>query len=199
MSELVYNTINMIIGKRGTGKTVYAKGDKSLGVEGLFNIYVQKGMKVLIVDTFDHPSYSEIPIITLDKINWAWKKGVYRYWCRVTDIPKALEHINENFWNGALFLEDAFKHQKEKLDRSMMNLIGDSKQKNVDMFFMYHNWGLAPRDLYRYVDYIEVFKTKDTPEERKRDLPGCYVDVYKAYQEVMADPSEFAHKTVDCG
>ena len=78
-----------------------------------------------------------------------------------------------------------------------MRLIGDSKQKNVDIIFMYHNWALAPKDLYRYLDFIEVFKTKDHPVVRKEDMPGYYDDAVKVYNEVQAHPSNFYHKLIN--
>lgn len=199
MSGPVYNTINMIIGRRGSGKTEYLKGNESLNIEGIIKLYVEKGMKVLIVDTFDHPSYQDIKIIQPQEIKLSWKKGVYRCFVRLTEIPKLLEIINENFWNGLIVFEDAFKHQRNKLSQEIMNLIGDSKQKNVDIIFMYHNWALAPKDLYRYLDYIEIFKTKDTPETRKDDMPGCYEEVNETWREVMANTNPYYHLTVDCG
>lgn len=189
----------MIIGRRGSGKTEYLKGNEAFNLEGFLNIYANKGMKVLIVDTFDHPSYQDIKIIQPHQINSNWKKGVYRCFVRLNEIPKLLEIINENFWNGLLVFEDAYKHQYQKISRELMNLIGDSKQKNVDIIFMYHNWALAPKDLYRYLDYIEIFKTKDSPETRRDDMPGCYEEVLKTWQQVMKHENKYYHLTVDCG
>lgn len=199
MGSLVYNTVNMIIGKRGTGKTVFAKGDHALNITGLFDLYLQKNMKVLIIDTFDHPTYRDVKYIPLEKINLKWKKGVYRHYAPLKDIDKVLDHVNQNYWNGALFLEDAVKYLRGRLSDPVLNLIGDSKQKNVDLFFMYHSWALAPKDLYRYLDYIEIFKTKDSPETRKNDLPGCFNEVFETWTNVMKDPSPFKHLTVDTG
>ena len=75
-------------------------------------------------------------------------------------MPALCALISETVWNCLIVFEDAHKHQYNRIDRSVMRLMGDSKQKNVDIIFMYHNFGLAPKDLYRYLDYIEIFKMK---------------------------------------
>lgn len=199
MSDYRYNLVNLILGRRGSGKTVYLKGDPNLNIPGLFPIYLNRDEKILIIDTFDHPSYRDVKTITPNNITNDWVKGVYRCFVHIDDIENLLDIVSENFSNGLIVFEDAHKHQYGKLSRSLMRLIGDSKQKNVDMIFMYHNWALVPKDLYRYLDYIEVFKTKDTPESRKNDMPGCYDEVMKQWRSVMQNPNPFYHLTVDCG
>ena len=194
--EPTINTVSAIFGKRGTGKTVYLKGSEEFSQPGFIKAYLSKGMKVLIVDTFDHPSYRDIAIIKLELLS-GWKKGVYRIFVRVEQMPDLCNLISETLWNTLLVFEDAHKHQCNKIDKSVMRLIGDSKQKNVDIIFMYHNWALAPKDLYRYLDFIEVFKTKDHPVVRKEDMPGYYDDAVKVYNEVQAHPSNFYHKLIN--
>jgi hypothetical protein len=78
-----------------------------------------------------------------------------------------------------------------------MRLMGDSKQKNINIVYMYHNWALAPKDLYRYLDYIEIFKTKDTPAARKDDMPGYFEEAMKIHTEVMKHPSLYYHKLLN--
>lgn len=199
MSDFAFNTVNLILGKRGTGKTTYAIGDPDLNVGGLFNAYLKRDMKVLIVDTFDHPAYRNIPIIPHNKINHDWKKGVYRAIAPVHQMPELLNRVKGEVYNTGCFFEDIGKYMRSKLDDAIMEMIGDSKQKNDDLNFMGHNWALVPKDLYRYVDYIEIFKTKDSPETRKQDMPGCYEEVFTAWRKVMDNPNPFYHLTVDCG
>lgn len=200
MSQPVINSVSALFGGRGVGKTPYILGDKSLGIKGLANIYLSKGMRVLIVDTYDHPSYKSIPAIKpKDLLKWNTKKGIYRIFVRPDEMPELNKIINETVYNTFLVYEDAYKHQSEELDWSIMRLIGDCKGKNVDILFMYHCWELAPKDLYRYLDYIEVFKTKDSPEDRKKSIKGYFKEAMQAYNEVMAHPSRYYHKTLWTG
>jgi hypothetical protein len=196
--EQIFNTVTATIGGRGVGKTAYLKGDESIGVSGVIPIYTKKNMRVLIVDTFDHPSYKDIEVIEPVDLP-SFKSGVKRIFVRPDEMPELNKIINASFYNGLLVYEDAFKHQQSKLDRSIMCLIGDSKQKNVDIIFQYHCFALVPKDLYRYLDYIEIFKTKDTPEVRKESMAGYYDDAIKVHKEVMANKSRFFHKTLYTG
>lgn len=190
------NVVAAIFGKRSTGKTLYLKGSDEFKLKGFLKNYLNRGMKVLIVDTLDHPSYRDIPIIKPEQIK-EWKKGCYRIIYPRHKMPELCNIISEDLWNCLVVFEDAHKHQKNKLDDSVMALIGDSKQKNVDILFMYHNWALAPKDLYRYLDFIEVFKTKDHPICRKDDMPGYYETALTVYEKVKKHPSRFYHLMVD--
>jgi len=196
MQTPVFNTVSAIFGMRGTGKTEYLKGNASLNLPGFFSSYLKKDMKILIIDTFDHPSYRDIKIIKPEQLS-KWKKGVYRIFVRVEQMPDLCALISETLWNTLVVFEDAHKHQYNRIDKSIMRLIGDSKQKNIDIIFMYHNWSLAPKDLYRYLDLIEVFKTKDHPQCRKDDMPGYYHDALKVYDEVKNNSSRYYHKLIN--
>jgi hypothetical protein len=191
-----YNKISLILGKRGTGKTDYLKGNPKHNLRGFIPLYLKRGMKVLIVDTIDHPSYRDIPIIKKEQLA-GWKKGVYRIFCRASEMPELCNLINETLWNTLVVFEDAHKHQDVRIDKSVMDLMSDSKQKNVDIIFMYHLFAKAPKDLYRYVDFIEVFKTKDHPSVREADMVGYYDAMLSAWNEVMKHPSLYHHKLVN--
>jgi hypothetical protein len=200
MSEIITNTVSGLFGARGVGKTPYILGEKQYGIKGLANIALEKNMRVLIVDTFDHPSYNHINRIKpKDLATFSKLKGIHRIFVRAHEMPVLNKIINETVYNTFLVYEDAYKHQKEELDDSIMNLIGDSKGKNVDILFMYHCYALAPIDLYRYLDYLEIFKTKDSPEERKKNMRGYFKEAMETYNEVMANPSRYYHKTVWTG
>jgi hypothetical protein len=192
-----YNHIVAIFGQRGSGKTDYLRGNKEHKLEGLMNLYPPRQMKVLIIDTFDHPSYRDIPVLPANKLE-SWKSGIYRVFTKPKDIPKLNNLLNRSnsIWNSLLVYEDAYKHTSKTIDESLINLMADSKQKNIDIAFMYHSFMQAPPDLYRMIDYIECFKTKDSPECRKSFMPGYFEHAMSVYNEVKANPSKFYHKLI---
>jgi hypothetical protein len=193
-----FNYVCAIFGMRGTGKTEYFKGNPQHNLPGLIKPTLQQGKKVLIIDTFDHPSYQDIPVIYPEQLK-KWKRGVYRCFVRPDDMPQLNKMINElpSMYNTLLAYEDAYKHQAEKLDKTIKELIIDSKQKNIDMLFMYHAFSMAPKDLYRMLDLIQLFKTKDHPSSRKEDMPGYYEEALKVYEEVKKHPSRFYNKLIN--
>lgn len=199
MSEPVFNSISAIIGMRGTGKTAFFRGDKDFNIPAqIIPLYPAKGMKVLITDTLDHPKYRDIPIIKREQLAH-WKKGVYRIICPSSGMKELNRLFCTTLSNTLLVYEDAYKHTKEELDAAQEEILADSKQKNIDVLFMYHSWFQIPRQLYRdYLEYIEVFKTKDSPESRKDVLKivGCYDEAMLVYEQVKNNPSRFYHKTL---
>ena len=60
------NEITILVGRRGTGKTTLMR-----------NILKANKKKALIVDTFDHPSWSDCDIVPISNLKY-WKKGNYR-------------------------------------------------------------------------------------------------------------------------
>jgi hypothetical protein len=186
------NLICLILGIRGSGKTTY--------LLKLLAAYITRGTKILIIDTIDHPSYRHIPVMDLKKLK-DFKSGVYRVWVRAEDMPKLNYLINSlpNMWNTLLVYEDAYKHTGKNVDKSLKQLIGDSKQKNIDIIFMYWSWMQAPGDLYRMLDVIECFKTKDSPEARKSYMGGYFEEAIQIWQSIMNHESQYHHKLIDAG
>lgn len=190
-----FNAVFGIFGQRGSGKTDYLRGNPEHNLVGIMNIYAEKGMKVLIADTFDHPSYRNVPVLPMDKIA-SWKSGIYRVIIRPDDIAKLCKLINTtpSMWNTLIVFEDAYKHTSKTICKPMVELMIDSKQKNIDICFMYHAFMQAPADLYRFIDFMEIFKTKDTPEARKEHMPGYFEEAMHVYKIVKASTNKFFHK-----
>jgi hypothetical protein len=200
MNAPAMNMIGVILGKRGSGKTDYLKGNPKHNLPGIIPTYLKKDMKVLIVDTIDHPSYRDIKVIPLDKIPY-WKKGVYRIFVPRQDIAALNKFLKDqpSMWNSLIVYEDAYKHTSVRIDKSLVELMGDSKQKNIDIIFMYWSWAQAPGDLYRMLDIIELFKTKDSPDVRKDYILDYYDEAIAAWNKVRNHPSQFYHTLIDTG
>lgn len=191
--EYAMNKVSGIFGRRGCGKTTFLLAE-------IIPVYLQKQMKILIIDTFDHPSYRKIPVLDKKKFP-LWKKGVYRVFVPADEIPDLNYFINSqiSIWNTLIVYEDAYKHTFKSIDRNLVQLMADSKQKNIDIVFMYHSWMQAPPDLFRFIDFIEVFKTKDSPESRKNFMPGYFDEAMNVWKRVMQDKNNFAHELLDTG
>ncbi len=177
--ELRTSLVGIIIGKRKSGKTTLMK-----------NIINSNNKKVLIVDTFNHPSYTDIPIMGLDKLKH-WKKGTYRVISK--KMIGVMTEINNHLSNALIVFEDATKYLDGQLDDDVKEFIIDSKQKNLDLYFMFHGWGMVPPDLYRLLDTITMFKTRDNPISRKIYIPN-FEYLYQKWNYVQNH--EFPYKSV---
>lgn len=201
-----FNQVGIIIGMRGTGKSLFVLGsryiskaeDKALGIKGVLDIYLKKNMKVLIIDTLDHPAYRAIPVINQENFT-KWTSGIVRTFLEPDDIMKVINIINTtpSMNNTLIICEDAGKYTDTRLPRPFKRMIADSKQRNIDIIFMYHCFMDTPTDVFRKgVDYIQLFKTEDNPLVRKNNL-RLFDKVLAAYEEVKKHPSNFFGKFID--
>lgn len=182
------NKVITLIGNRGTGKTTFIKQVIAAYQKG------NKGNKTLIVDTLDHPAYRDLKALTIDEIK-RWKPtapGYFRLYG--SNTAEIMETISKNFFNGLLIFEDASKYIGSRLDDNVKAFILDSKQKNLDIVFMFHSWGFVPNDLFRLTDAITLFKTQDSPLQKKNFMP--YELIEKQYLEVKGSENRFINKTV---
>lgn len=191
-----FNKVCAILGKRGSGKTEYLKGNEIFRLRGLLKGFLAAGKKVLIVDTIDHPSYRDVPVIAKEKIKY-WKKGAYRIFVPIHEMDDLLTIIAEHFKGGVVVFEDARKYCLKYIPKPILRLIGDSKQFDVDIVFMFHSFSHVPKDLYAYIEHFEVFKTKIHPACRKDELGGDYDEVCRVFDLVQANPDPFYHLPID--
>ena len=181
------NKVTAILGRRGTGKTYYTKK--------LIDVYTQAlpNQKILILDTLDHPSYRHIPLITIDELKRWNKPAIYRLYGKNTD--ENLKAVSEHLTNALLILEDASKYLRRQLSDDVRYFIFDSKQKNLDIIFLFHGFMAAPDELFRVIDTLVLFKT-DNPKYRRNALPN-YEEIQQVYNKVMNNTSPYYNETIE--
>lgn len=200
-----FNTVGIIIGQRGTGKSLFLlgskysakSGDEKLGIPSLIDIAQKNGLKVLIVDTIDHPAYRKIPVLKQSDFK-KFSAGVFRVWHEPENMRAFVHLINtsENLNNTFIVFEDAGKYTEKNLPMEFKRLIADSKQRNIDILFMYHCFIDTPANIFTKSDYIQLFKTEDSPKVRKNNL-RLYEKVEAAHNEVKFHKSRFYGKYID--
>lgn len=187
MSKPRINYVNGLLGRRGVGKTTYLKN----GIDTYLAADPYK--KVLIVDTVDHPSYQDIPLIDLELLK-RWKRpAVYRIYGRNTE--EIIDTINDNFKNGLLIFEDASKYIPKKLEDRDKALVYDSKQKNADVLFCFHGFKATSPDLFTMLDNWVVFKC-DHPSTRK-SVMTYYDEMLELWERVMKHESRYYNETIN--
>lgn len=201
-----FNTVGIVMGKRGTGKTLFVLGSKhsakaadaKLNILGIMETELKNGFKVLFIDVMDHPSYTKIPILTQANFS-KWNKGIVRIIQRPDDVVKLVDLINESphLNNTFIVFEDPGKYTEKNLPKPFKRLIAETKQRNIDIVFMYHCWMDTPSDIFRKgIDYIQLFKTEDSPKSRKENL-RLYDKILAVYDEVKTNPAPFYGKYID--
>jgi hypothetical protein len=201
-----FNLVGLVIGQRGTGKSLFVTGskytskpeDKKLNIPGLFDTYLnKKNMKVLVIDTLDHPAYRKLPIIKQSDFA-KWNSGAVRIFMEPDNIKKLVDLTNRsnNLNNTLIIFEDAGKYTERTLPKEFKRLIIDSKQRNIDIIFMYHCFIDTPSNIFTKSDFIQLFKTEDTPHVRKNNI-RLFEKVLKSHSIVNENNNKFFGKFID--
>lgn len=145
MSRL--NELILIVGVRGTGKTTIAKmvGEKA-------------GKRSIIVDTDDHPSYSDLPLYSLSK---AMVNTSSSFRMIESDIDEVLSVLNRNQTNAVVTLEDATKVLGSTLSKAQKTFFVDMRKRNFDVIVMFHSLADIAPWLCRNYNRLILFRTDD--------------------------------------
>lgn len=188
------NVVSLVAGGRGTGKTDKIKNDV---------ISPSPLPKKLIVDTFDSQiwrnmkTYSnpfgeqiQIPIMKIEDLD-VWRNGLYRIVSSDSDL--VFNEIDEHLQNALVVFEDATKYIGKSLSKSTKKFIYDSKQKNLNLVFVFHSLASIPPDLVRAADTLTIFKTNEgRPSLTKYPFP----DIPTAMQIVRESSNHFENVTI---
>lgn len=183
--------------KRGGGKTPFVVGGDF--EEGVAMQWLRKGMSTLVIDDFDHPKYAKFKFLHPDSYHLLSEKpGFYRTLSSAAVMGRLMQRLKE-VYNTLIVFEDAGKYFGDRLTDAQMRLIGDSKQKNVDILFMFWCWGFVPPDVLRFTNYFVIGETPDTPDVRGTYLRGCINECMEAYTAVKGRKEGKPYLIVDSG
>ena len=183
MTQFRMNKCEVWVGQRGSGKTT------------MFRKKVEPhiGKKLLIIDTLDHDKYRDITIGKPSDLK-RWESGKLRI--IVDDFDELFYEMQKHLRNAVVLMEDCYRYLGEmKLPKEVKAFIIESKQRNLDMVFMVHAFGYTYLDFFRLCDSMVLFKTKDTPEMRKKHFPD-YHNVCRIHAQIQGDPNPFAAKKI---
>jgi hypothetical protein len=180
------NITSALVSGKGTGKSTYCRKAAEIALK--------QNKRVLVIDTIVSPVWNDVELIELTDLV-RWKKGIKRV--LVKDYELDFSTIANNVSNAMVICEDARKYAGSKPTKALVDLMIDSKQKNIDMMLVYHAWGWLPADMLRVLDYIVIGKTQDSPEGRKNYLGGAYSDCLAAYNKAQKSSNQFIKLDID--
>lgn len=169
-----------LIGKRRTGKTTL----------GRKLIEKSPHKKIILVDTFEHPDYSDFKTITTQELSRV-KRGRVRVLYR-SDAD--LDAVNEHSNNSLIVFEDCTKYIYGDLTSAIRGIVFDSKQKKNDVLLMYHGFSFIPPKILSNLNYITLFKIGENIDRYKSKIPN-YEILLKAHKEIQASSNPYINKT----
>jgi len=141
------NRCLLCVGRRGTGKTTIA-----------LKLANSSGKRIIVVDTDDHPTYADFPIIPLSLLpTWRGNKG------RVIDsnTDEVFRLINLYQSNAFIIAEDAAKYVNGNVQKAVKAFIIDHRKRNFDLLLMFHFLSDVPPYIAKQYDVMILFKTGD--------------------------------------
>lgn len=189
------NKVILVAGKRGTGKTDFIKNLA-------FKMSV-RFPKVLVVDTFDSDVWHNlntwnaptrninVPQIPVDMFK-RWTKGVGRMFSGETEL--IMSTVQEHARNSFIIFEDATKYIGNKLTKDVKYFVLDSKQKNLDLVFIFHSLMAIPPDLIRVADALVLFKTNDNTLPAKYD---SWPEIETMRKDLRESENRYVNKAIE--
>lgn len=159
------NKCFLFIGRRGTGKTTLAR-----------KMAKAMGRKLIIIDTDDHPSYVDIPVITLEQLKTFTGEA-----CRVieSDIDQVLIILNQYQSNAVIICEDASKYITANISKAVRSFLIDMRKRNFDVIIMFHFLSDVPPYLCKQYDQMVLFKTGDNIQVTQNKFANWHTIVTK--------------------
>ncbi len=188
------NQLVFIIGMRQTGKTTYAKllADK-------------QPQKVLVVDTYDHPSYRDDFLkIELDELaQWAVTpvaqlkaKGEHNRRIFGGDIQENLQYIFQVCYDALIIIEDAAKAFDSNIPRRLKMIVIDHRNRGLDVIMMFHSYADPPPYLCRGMwDVMITFRTEDDLANRQTKFSKWHI-IAEEQQKLRDQPDRHAKQVI---
>lgn len=188
------NKVILIAGTRGTGKTDFVK-NLLAQMESVFS-------KCLVVDTFDNPVWLDlsthdhpermklVPVINSEQLP-RLKKGTARIFN--SDTNGLVAEIERTVRNTFVVFEDATRYIGSRLTDEMRRFVLDSKQKNTDLVFVFHNLTAIPPELVRISDILVLFKTN---EGRVNEAKYPWAEIPETMEQLRSSQNRYEHKII---
>lgn len=188
------NDTEIIVGRKGTGKSTYANKRACA---------YPKNKKVLIVDVNGSPAYEQHKHIdTKTLCSPRWKSGVVRYYEPDHDLmmQSIMTHCNDFKPKGQgilIVFEDCTKYIDSNPNKAVKSFLVDHRMWNADLMFTFHSFKRIPPFFFEMCSYITVMKTQENFETSRNEkvIPN-YEGLRNARRLVMASPNDYIHKTI---
>jgi len=176
------NQIIIVAGRRGSGKTTFAK-----------KLVSCSPLKALVLDTFDHPDYRNLKQIQPDQLP-RWKAGNVRLFNG--DPVENCQLIFNTVHNSMVVFEDARRYIEPTIQKPIRQGIVEHRNKNVDLIFMFHNLKDVPPYLCSMYNSLVLFKTNDNMKVRQEKYSN-WDEISEVHNRVMANKIEWYNEVIN--
>lgn len=177
--------LNLVVGINGTGKTTFIRQN-----------VVQKSIKCLVI-TPDDFEWRELPEVSTPAEIYNMRQPsrlVYRG-------PETVEMAINNFYGGALILDDAMAYIGFQTSDTMRFLYIRRRQRGVDVYLVAHGLRQVPAQCFTFGSFLILFATTENFSSRKKELDGEIYDKILAAQrqlnrDCLQNHKKYEHKII---
>ncbi len=171
------NYIQLLVGKRGCGKTTLA-----------IDLAMRTKKNIIVINTDQNQAYKDFEIVPLRMLStWKGTKGV----C-ITDYPlEALKMLNKYQSNLFVICDDTQKYIRGAVDKNAIQFIINHRMRNFDVIFMYHALKFIPPYLAEQFNQIVLFKTLDSNMTDLKNRFNNFATLEKKMLEIKAHKSPY--------
>lgn len=177
-----FHKIILLVGRRKCGKTTFAKQ------------MLKKRKRVLVLDTFDHPSYRDHITVPANKISNKIKQ-VGNFRCFDQNPVETLDTIFKTMYDITLVMEDAVKYLDSNVPKTIKAGFIDSRNRGLDILIMFHSLADIPPYLCRMYNDMILFKTDENIKNSKDKFSNFYT-IEQAHQALQKDKNPHAKKII---
>lgn len=176
------NKIIVVVGRRGSGKTTFAK-----------MLIDCSPLKVLVLDTFDHPDYRHLTTIKPEQLS-RWKGGNVRL--HSGDPVENCQLIFDKVHNSLIVFEDCRRYIEPTVQKPIRQGIVEHRNKNNDLVFMFHSLKDVPPYLCSMYNSIVLFKTNDNVKGERQVKYSNWDEITAAHNRVMQNKVAWYNETI---
>jgi tRNA uridine 5-carbamoylmethylation protein Kti12 len=176
------NKIIIVCGRRGSGKTTFAK-----------KLISCSPLKTLVLDTFDHKDYRNLTPIQPEQLA-RWKSGNVRLF--TGDPVENCQIIFNNVHNSLVVFEDARRYIEPTIQKPIRQGIVEHRNKNNDLVFMFHNLKDVPPYLCTMFNSLVLFKTNDNMDVMQHKYSN-WGEIKEAHTRIMKHKVEWYNETIN--
>lgn len=158
---------DIVSGAPGSGKSTF--------LSKLVNAYPQNVIVYKHLANIDDKAFSALTAKTTSNFKQGAAPGAFVK-CKIAgtqeDYPAFLQWIKRSYRNGLLIIDDCTIFERDRLSKTMNELVTMRRHYGIDIILVYHGLSLLPIEQFIFINNLVLFKTSDNFIYKANKIPN---------------------------